>query len=33
MKIEIERDALLGAFEQVAGVVERRNTIAVLRAS
>jgi len=30
MKVEIERDALLGALEQVAGVVERRNTIPVL---
>jgi DNA polymerase-3 subunit beta len=30
MKVEVERDALLRALEQVAGVVERRNTIPVL---
>lgn len=30
MKVEIERDVLLRALEQVAGVVERRNTIAIL---
>lgn len=30
MKVDIERDALLGALERVAGVVERRNTIAIL---
>lgn len=30
MKVEIERDALLGALQQVTGVVEARNTIPVL---
>jgi DNA polymerase-3 subunit beta len=30
MKMEVDRDALLGALQQVTGVVEARNTIPVL---